>query len=233
MKNRRLLLIAVAVLSVLVFIIDVNAEMRKGTITPAPAPKPVDSVSCPKDSDKDGVYDHLDKCPGTPAGVSVDSVGCPKDSDKDGVPDYLDKCPDTPQTLKVDEKGCPVPLAEEVSIDLKVEFDTDKADIKSIYHDDIQKVADFLKGYPDTHAIIEGHTDSVGSEKYNISLSQRRAESVKQYLVQNYSIDPSRLEAKGYGESQTIADNETKEGRQMNRRVVAVISTNVTKYMPR
>lgn len=191
---------------------------------PAPAPKPVDS-------DGDGVYDDKDECPGTPVGVPVDSVGCPKDSDKDGVPDYLDKCPDTPQTLKVDEKGCPVPLTEKVSIDLKVEFDTDKADIKSIYHDDIQKVADFLKGYPNTHAVIEGHTDSVGSEKYNTRLSQRRAESVKGYIVTNYGIDPSRLEARGFGELTPIADNKTKEGRQKNRRVVAVISATVTKYM--
>ena len=102
----------------------------------------VDKDGCPLDSDKDGVPDYLDKCPGTPAGVAVDKDGCPLDSDKDGVPDYLDKCPGTPIGTPVDKDGCPIP-PQKVSITLAIEFDTGKADIKSKYHDEIAKVAEF------------------------------------------------------------------------------------------
>jgi len=76
--------------------------------TTTPAGVKVDDWGCPLDSDKDGVPDYLDKCPGTPAGVKVDKDGCPLDSDKDGVPDYLDKCPGTPAGVKVDKDGCPL-----------------------------------------------------------------------------------------------------------------------------
>ena len=78
--------------------------------TTTPAGVKVDDWGCPLDSDKDGVPDYLDKCPGTPAGVKVDKDGCPlQDSDKDGVTDDLDKCPGTPAGVKVDKDGCPAP----------------------------------------------------------------------------------------------------------------------------
>ncbi|MBI4849394.1 MAG: outer membrane beta-barrel domain-containing protein [Nitrospirae bacterium] len=189
----------------------------------------VDMNGCPRDSDGDGVPDYLDKCPDTPIGAPVDSVGCPNDSDGDGVYDYLDKCPGTPKGIKVDISGCPIPITEKVSVELHVEFDTGSAAIKSVYEDNMQKVANFLKAYPGTEAVIEGHTDNVGGEQYNLKLSQRRSESVMQQLIKEYGIDPSRLKAKGFGKSQPIADNNTKEGKQKNRRVVAVISTTVTK----
>lgn len=193
-----------------------------------PKGTPVDSNGCPKDSDGDGVYDNMDKCPGTPSGAPVDKDGCPLDSDKDGVYDYLDKCPDTPQGIKVDINGCPVPIKEKVSIELNVEFETNSAVVKNIYDERIQKVAAFLKAYPETNAEIEGHTDNVGSDAYNLKLSQKRAESVMKHLVSK-GIDPSRMKAVGYGETRPVADNNTKEGRDRNRRVVAGISTIVTK----
>jgi OOP family OmpA-OmpF porin len=193
-----------------------------------PAGVTVDSNGCPLDSDGDGVYDYLDKCPGTPAGAPVDGDGCPLDSDGDGVYDYLDKCPDTPKGITVDNVGCPVPIKEKVSIELRVEFAFDRAEVKSIYHEHIQKVANFLEAYPDTIAEIDGHTDSIGTEEYNLKLSQRRAENVVVKMVE-HGIALSRLRAVGYGESMPIADNNTKEGRQRNRRVVALIVTIVTK----
>jgi len=193
-----------------------------------PAGVKVDSVGCPLDSDKDGVADYLDKCPDTPLGAPVDKVGCPLDSDGDGVFDYLDKCPDTPKGIKVDVNGCPVPIKEKVSIDLNVEFDTNSAVVKNIYEDRIQEVAAFLKAYPTANAEIEGHTDSTGSDAYNLKLSQKRAESVMKHLADK-GIDPSRMKAVGYGESRPVADNNTKEGKQRNRRVVAGISTVITK----
>jgi OOP family OmpA-OmpF porin len=185
------------------------------------------------DSDADGITDNLDLCPNSPPGVQVDRVGCPIDLDGDGVADSLDKCPNTPKGVKVDAVGCPLPIMEKipekVSITLLVEFDFDKAEVKSTYNEDIEKVANFLNAYPDANAELEGHTDSTGPEEYNLNLSQRRAESVKNYLINNFNIDPARLTAVGYGESQPVATNDTREGRQRNRRVVANIVTTVMK----
>jgi OOP family OmpA-OmpF porin len=147
-------------------------------------------------------------------------VGCPVDSDGDGVPDYLDKCPDTPLNLKVDAKGCPLP----VTFNLKIEFNTGKADIRPQYRGQLQKVANFLKSHPDTTAMVEGHTDSSGAADYNLKLSQRRADSVMDYLETEFNIKPGRLSAKGYGETKPIASNENKEGMQANRRVLVIIS---------
>lgn len=120
-------------------------------------------------------------------------------------------------------------MKEVASINLNVLFDFDKDNVKKIYHDQIKKAADFMAKSPDTVAVIEGHTDNRGTEKYNINLSMRRAESVRQYLIKNFGIAPARLTAKGFGYSQPIASNKTDAGRQENRRVVAVISAPVKK----
>jgi OOP family OmpA-OmpF porin len=164
----------------------------------------------------------LEKGPSAPAPMKkmVDL-----DSDGDGVPDSLDQCPNTPKGIKVDRVGCPFPIPEKVSITLLVEFDFDKAVVKPQYHGDLQKVANFLKAYPDTTAELEGHTDSIGSDEYNMKLSQRRAASVKKYLVEKLGIDAARLSSVGYGESRPVASNKTDEGRQKNRRVVANVVT--------
>ena len=116
------------------------------------------------------------------------------------------------------------PVSKEVSMVLLVEFDTGKAVVKPKYNNEIKKVADFMKEYPDTNAIIEGHTDNVGKEAANVKLSQRRADSIKAYLVKKFGIDSSRLKAVGYGPNEPITSNATKEGRQKNRRVKAVFS---------
>jgi OOP family OmpA-OmpF porin len=147
------------------------------------------------------------------------------DSDGDGVPDSLDQCPNTPPGMKVDRVGCPVAIPEKVSITLLVEFDFDKAVVKPQYHSDIEKVANFLQAYPKTTGVLEGHTDSIGSEEYNMKLSQRRAESVKTYIVEKFNIDASRLSTVGHGESKPVASNETDAGREKNRRVLANIVT--------
>jgi OOP family OmpA-OmpF porin len=113
------------------------------------------------------------------------------------------------------------PPKEELCMALHIEFDTDKANIKPEYSEEVEKVANFMKTYPKVKGAIEGHTDSVASEGYNLKLSQRRAESVVKMLVEKYGIDESRLMAKGYGLTKPIASNKTKEGRQKNRRTVA------------
>jgi len=106
-----------------------------------------------------------------------------------------------------------------------VEFDFDKSIVKPQHHGDLEKVANFLNAYPKTNGELEGHTDSIGTDEYNMKLSQRRAASVKKYLVEKFGIDAARLSTVGYGESQPVASNKTDAGRQKNRRVVANIVT--------
>jgi OOP family OmpA-OmpF porin len=106
---------------------------------------------------------------------------------------------------------------------LDIEFDIDKSDIRPQYHNEVAKVGDFMKKYPTTTAVIEGYTDEVGSDDYNMQLSQRRAESVVKSLEENFGIDPSRLSAKGYGKSGPASDNSTDAGKQKNRRIKAII----------
>ncbi len=206
----------------------------------------VDPAGCPLDFDKDGVPDYLDKCPGTPVGVKVDKVGCPLDSDKDGVPDYLDKCPGTPVGTTVDKDGCPIveqrqearaaaaaavakEMFEKGRATINIEFDFDKAKVKHQYHQELQKFADVMKNYPDLKVVIEGHTDSIGGETYNQKLSEKRASSVKAYLVKTFGIEESRLTAKGYGMSKPIAGNKTAKDRQKNRRVEAAVDYTIKK----
>lgn len=172
------------------------------------------AVAAPRDSDRDGVADDRDRCPDTPGGVQVDERGCPRDRDADGVPDYLDKCPDTRKGEFVDEEGCTIKLT------LHINFDFDKAEIKPEFVPDLERAARFIKKYEKVPKILlEGHTDSIGEESYNKDLSMRRARAVRQYLIENFSIDPERLVGRGVGESQPIASNETDEGRYQNRRV--------------
>lgn len=146
-----------------------------------------------------------------PAPVAVD-----KDSDGDGVIDRLDQCPNTPKGAKVDSVGC-ITL-----INLNVNFDTDKSDIKDIYSTRIHEFAKVMNVDKRLKADIEGHTDSVGSTAYNQKLSERRASSVVKALV-GLGVEKDRIKAVGYGKSKPIASNETAEGRAENRRVQAVM----------
>ena len=177
----------------------------------------VDEFGCPLDADGDGVPDYRDKCPNTPKGVRVDSDGCPLDSDGDGVPDYLDKCPNTPKGVKVDANGCPL------AMELKVNFDFDRSEVKPEYFDQVKKVADFMKENPKTSVVIEGHTDNVGTEEYNLKLSARRANAVAKLLTEKYGIAMDRMTAQSLGESKPIASNDTPDGRAQNRRIYAHI----------
>jgi OmpA-OmpF porin, OOP family len=176
------------------------------------------------DSDGDGVIDARDKCPNTPRGVKVDSVGCPLDSDRDGVPDYKDRCPGTPRGVTVDANGCPLPsksaevTAEGTWIYKDIQFEVNKADLRQSSFPVLDEIVGVLKAQPKLNVEIQGHTDSTGAHDYNVGLSQRRANSVKAYLVSK-GIDSSRMTTKGYGPDRPIASNKTKAGRARNRRV--------------
>lgn len=165
------------------------------------------------DSDGDGVPDDRDQCPNTPAGVAVDAQGCPLDSDGDGVPDYQDQCPDTPAGAEVNALGC---AADLVLKDVNFEFDS--ATLTSEAENILDDVAAKLSSNESVDVRLEGYTDSVGSASYNKDLSQRRADSVKEYLVSK-GVNADSITTYGYGEQNPIATNETAEGRAENRRV--------------
>jgi len=120
----------------------------------------------------------------------------------------------------------PVPeqLTEDLNMELRVFFDTNKSNIKDQYKPEIAKVAEKLVEYPNATARIEGHTDNTGPRALNERLSLARANSVKSALVNEYNVDASRLSTQGFAWDQPIADNKTKEGRAMNRRVFATIT---------
>ena len=180
------------------------------------------------DSDGDGVADKFDKCPNTPSGVKIDGSGCPLDSDQDGVFDSQDRCPLEKGT--VSNNGCPeiktskgivlTPEEQKIVQDVfdNLEFDTGKYTIRASSFSSLNKLASLLISKPNYNLKISGHTDNVGSDKANLTLSKNRANAVKNYLVKR-GASKNRVEAFGYGESQPIADNSTNEGRQQNRRV--------------
>ena len=173
---------------------------------------------CP-DADGDGVADNEDDCP-EEAGPAENN-GCPyEDRDEDGVLDKDDECPDTPGTVEND--GCPEPDVEVISelneYSKTVLFDLNKATIRTDSEEALQSIADIMEEYPNTIFHIEGHTDSTGSDQYNLQLSKERAASVEEWL-QEAGIPANRLTSEGYGESRPIATNSTAAGRQDNRRV--------------
>lgn len=183
----------------------------------------VDGAGCPADSDGDGVFDGIDRCPGTPKSAVVDDAGCPLDGDGDGVFDGIDRCPDTPPNTAVDEVGCArsKPLFEEDKRTLVLEgvyFEFNSATVTPGSRAVLDRVADSLLDWPEIRVEIGGHTDSRGAAAYNLKLSTRRADSVRNHLVQA-GVDSNRLVVRGYGEEKPVADNATDEGRAFNRRV--------------
>lgn len=178
-----------------------------------PRGTPVNASGCPLDSDGDGVTDNNDRCPNTPRGVAVNSTGCPLDTDGDGVIDGSDDCPNTPMGQAVNERGCHVIFSLE-----GVNFAYDKSDLTATATGKLNEAVKMLKDSPAINVKIEGHTDSRGSDAYNMALSQRRAETVVNFLV-NHGIAANRVSASGMGEGSPVASNDTDAGRAQNRRV--------------
>ena len=152
-----------------------------------------------------------------PVVVAPAPVETPKDSDADGVIDSLDECPNTMAKAKVDSVGCMT------LVNLNINFDTNKSDIKDSYNTRIVEFANMLKANPKLKATIGAHTDSVGSDAYNQKLSERRAASTVEAL-KALKVDTSKIKAVGYGETRPVATNATAEGKAENRRVEAVMS---------
>lgn len=207
-------------------VLKFGGSKPKATPTPTPIPTPIIM-----DGDGDGVADALDLCLNTRSGVAVNVKGCMIDADKDGVADADDKCPDTEPGARVKADGCYMVLKEDVSVQLHVKFGTGSAEVISNSYDEINKLAQFLKEYPQTKVVIEGHSDSSGAAEYNRKLSQRRAAAVARILVEQFIVDPNRVSAIGYGEDRPLVPNDSPENRAKNRRVTAVVSTQIERVI--
>ncbi|MDQ1268446.1 MAG: OmpA-OmpF porin, family [Campylobacterota bacterium] len=161
----------------------------------APAPKP-EPVVAPAPAPR-------------PAPVPVDG-----DDDRDGVLNSVDKCPTTPAGHKVDSDGC------SKLVNLHINFDTASYKVKDAYQSKVKEFADFMKAMPNYDAKIVGHTDSVGSDKSNQTLSENRANAVKNLIIKE-GVEAGRISSKGMGEKAPTTTNATKEGKAENRRIEA------------
>lgn len=196
-------------------------------------PGPPERNGCPvKDRDNDGLEDKDDACPDE-AGPK-ENKGCPvKDKDGDTVEDKFDNCPE--EKGPASNQGCPekqkqlvIITSEKLIIKEKVFFATAKATILPRSFPLLNNVASVLRDHPEIQLIrVEGHTDAQGGRDYNISLSQRRANSVKDYLI-HQGVDGTRLQAKGFGPDRPADSNKTEAGRSNNRRVEFVIRASGT-----
>ncbi|WP_130536533.1 OmpA family protein [Thiomicrorhabdus indica] len=184
-----------------------------------PSNRPVNFLGCAADSDDDGVIDPNDKCPLTPLGTLVDAQGCKIDNDldKDGVMNSDDQCPNTPAGSKVNHNGC---IPEAIAL-ANIVFDTGSYEIRDDQVDFLQQDIKALKDLETEEVLlITGHTDAIGKESDNMTLSWNRASSVKKYLVSESPLfEASRIYLLGAGESQPIASNTSANGRQQNRRI--------------
>jgi OOP family OmpA-OmpF porin len=194
----------------------------------------VDDRGCPSDSDHDGVYDGIDQCANTPAGATVDAKGCPSDSDGDGVYDGIDQCPGTAAGQKVDDRGCPPGLIILKNVPVRLDqlgvyFDFDRATLRPGSATALDLVGQALSQMGSVEVEIQGYADATGSKGYNLKLSRRRAEAVRDYLVQHFpKLDASRFTVKAFGESSPAASNATAAGREQNRRVILVVGDGST-----
>ena len=177
----------------------------------------VNETGCTIDNDMDGVVNEEDRCPDAAGPASL--KGCP-DTDADGVPDIDDRCPASKGTIA--NKGCPELTPEVVQkitkIASKLFFETNSDVLKVASTTELDELVTILKTYENSILTIEGHTDSKGSDEFNMTLSQKRASAVRVYLIEK-GIAENRLKSTGFGETNPIADNNTNAGRSKNRRV--------------
>jgi len=181
----------------------------------SPTGMPVNEKGCGTDGDGDGVVDSQDQCSDTNAGAQVDVRGCELDRDNDGIVDSLDNCADTPSGINVDIKGCKIP---EVVVLKGVVFESGSVKLTEASQIVLNDVAATLQRNPEIKAEIAGYTDNRGPKALNRRISEKRAIAVLDYLI-SQGAAADNLVAKGYGPANPIADNDTADGRAINRRV--------------
>lgn len=205
----------------------------------------VDIKGCPLDTDGDTVADSRDACRGTPHGVKVDSRGCGFDDDHDGVPNFRDRCSRTISDVSVDGNGCEWDTDNDGVVDSKdlcagtppgvkvepmgchiievvtlkgVHFSTGSDALSNNAKRILRSVARRLREHPRMRVEVAGHTDNTGSDAVNKRLSLLRARSATQFLV-DLGVNKKVLATHGYGDTQPVASNDSKQGRLQNRRV--------------
>ena len=195
---------------------------RKDLCANTPQGAPVDTYGCIRDDDGDGVTDDIDECPNTVSGAAIYVNGCERDDDGDNVVNHLDECPNTRGNAPVDARGCEIGSTVELR---GVNFASNSDRLLTGAEQVLDNAIEWLKKNP--HLIVEvaGHTDSDGAAAANLGLSERRAYTVRDYLIIG-GIGEARLTARGYGESEPVADNSTTEGKAENRRVELRILNN-------
>lgn len=161
---------------------------------------------------------------GIPCPVPIALDRMPAAGNKAAMPEPLAALLVSPPAQSLAVIVAPVPVrTEEYCAVLDIQFEIDQDEMQREVKEKLAVLATFMKKYPDNSAVIEGHTDNVGTDEYNMKLSQRRADSAVDYLVREHGIAPSRLTAVGYGETSPLADNASEEGKRQNRRIDAVI----------
>ena len=157
-------------------------------------------------------------CPRELPATDVATMGL--DSDLDGIPDRRDECPATPEQTAVDSTGCPISLF----LSLTIPFESNQTTLSEIQYIRIQQLARLLKNNPQSRISLSGHTDNSGNAQDNLRISEQRAQSIKQALVEFFAIDAQRISAQGFGDSQPMVSNQTISGRERNRRVDIVLN---------
>ena len=190
-----------------------------------------DEDGCPEeDNDRDGIPDRLDQCPLEPEDMDgfEDEDGCPDvDNDQDGILDAQDACPNEAETFNnyADHDGCPDAeqvrvVGDRIVLDDKVHFATNSAVIRSVSYGLLTRVAALILEHPDyIHIEVHGHADRRGDDQFNRDLSERRAQSVMNFLIEEGGLDASRLSFRGFGSEQPLMDKDTEWAWFMNRRV--------------
>ena len=204
-----------------------------------------DEDGCPDpDNDGDGIPDHRDQCPNEPEDFDgfEDEDGCPDpDNDQDGIPDVDDACPNEPEVYNgyADKDGCPDleqvrVVGDKIVLDDRVHFRTNSAVIREVSYPLLHRVSQLLREHPEyIHIEVQGHADRRGDDAFNRDLSQRRAESVMRFLIDQGNIDPNRLSFKGLGSSEPLLDRDDEWAWYMNRRVEFKITRQVEKVIRR
>jgi outer membrane protein OmpA-like peptidoglycan-associated protein len=191
--------------------------------TPRSATGYVDIFGCPIDADFDGVPDYRDSCRAGPVGAGVDETGCPLDSDGDGVYDGLDDCPATKQGIEVDQRGCiDVAFLHDV-MRVYVDYPSGSFEIDQRTRKRLQPLIKKLLILSDVRITINGYTDNVGPTEANRDLSQKRANRMRDWMIEN-GITGERLTATGKGKTNFIASNKTAKGRAKNRRIELIFT---------
>jgi len=193
-------------------------QHRFGSTTKSPTP------TKRADDDQDGVPNTADQCPSTPSNAQVDANGCAPDIDQDGVPEHADDCPTTTnRRARVDRSGCYIMVSEDVTITQVFYFATNSYASRESHNPKLNNLVKFLRENSAPDVVITGHADLRGDAEYNLALSENRAETIAEKLLQQIKLDASRVILRSFGETRPEQTNSDAESHSANRRVTVEV----------